>query len=127
MPTVPTGGLSLFVNIAILIFGAFLKFLRKMGLSIPKISVLYAVMTDKDHDSIFRRMFGYGLVTALFVLMSSTTSISVYHRMTVDSNIDLIKVNVERVITVYKSIMKEIEVFPEDEKKSEIINTDALA
>lgn len=69
----------------------------------PVLTGTYSLLTDKRFDSIIRRTMGYGIVTTLFVLMSSVTSISIYSRLTNESNIDYLKDGVEKVVTFYKN------------------------
>ena len=102
MPFTPSGGLSIFINLVILIVGTFLKFLKKIGLSILGFAFLYKFFTQKNFDSLARRVMGYGLFTALFIIMSVTTSYSIYQRLNVDSNIDLVKESVNKIVTIYK-------------------------
>lgn len=113
MPTIPAGGLSIFINIAILLLGSLSKFLRKAGLYLPGSILVYNFFIEKKFDSIYRRLLGYSIVTTLFILMFSVTSISLFQRFTHESNLDYIKTGVEKVILIYKnnipdSIEKEI-------------------
>lgn len=104
MPTVPAGGLSIFVNVAIFVLGGFFKIFRNKGYSIPVASKAYNYFVSKESDSFGRRMIGYSLVTTLFVLMSVTTSISIYNRIMLGSNIELVKKGTEKIILIYRDI-----------------------
>ncbi len=103
MPNIPTGGLSIFINIAILLIGFMVKSLKKFGFSLPLMTSVYRLIVDVRFDNILRKSLGYVVVAALFVLMSTVTSVSIYSRMTNESNIDYLKEGVERVIIIYKN------------------------
>jgi O-antigen ligase len=102
MPTIPSGGLSIFVNLAILFFGYFIDLLKKFRI-LTKSSKTYSFAFDKEYDLIIRRMASYAMVLILFLVMFGVTSLSVYSRVKEGSNVDLIKAGVIKVATIYKN------------------------
>jgi hypothetical protein len=102
MPTIPTGGLSIFVNLAILFFGYFIDLLKKSRI-LKKSSKTYSFAFDKEYDLMTRRMASYAMVLILFLVMFGVTSLSVYSRIKEGSNVELIKAGVIKVATIYKN------------------------
>lgn len=97
MPAVPTGGLSIFVNIAIVLIGYIVKSLKKMGFHLRSGGFIYNLFVDKKFDNYFRRILGYGVAVLLFVMMFSVTSFSIYKRIVDGSNIQIVKEQIEKV------------------------------
>lgn len=91
MPSVPTGGLSIFVNIAILVIGWLYKLYKKTGLSRRPFVVVAMLITAKKYDTILRRCFAYSFVFTLFTLMSIATAFSIGERVDANSNLELAK------------------------------------
>lgn len=91
MPAIPTGGISIFVNIAIVILGGLFSMIKKFGY-VPKVfQKFYNLIIDKKFDSVLRRLIGYTVVALVFGLIFTTTTISVVSRITGESNITLVK------------------------------------
>ncbi|MFZ2523209.1 MAG: hypothetical protein WAW92_02370 [Minisyncoccia bacterium] len=91
MPAIPTGGISIFVNIAIVIIGGVFSMFRKFGYISQVSQKFYNLIVDKKFDSVLRRLIGYTIVALVFGLIFTTTAISITKRITGESNITLIK------------------------------------
>ncbi len=91
MPAIPTGGISIFVNIAIVIFGGLFGMLRKFSYISRFSHRFYSLIIDKKFDTVIRRIIGYSIVIAVFSLIFTTTAISIINRITGESNITLIR------------------------------------
>lgn len=94
MPILPTGGLSIFINIAVVLCGALVKFMRKNGMVILGFPLLGALVIEKKYDSVWRHTVGYGVATSIFVFLITLTSYSLVTRFSNDSNMLLIVGNV---------------------------------
>jgi hypothetical protein len=90
MPAIPTGGISIFVNIAIVIVGGLFSMFRRFGYVSKVSQKLYNIIIDINFDSAIRRLSGYAVVALVFGLIFTTTAISVVKRITGESNITLI-------------------------------------
>ncbi len=89
MPSVPTGGLSIFVNITILIIGWLYKQYKKTGLNQSLFIGVGRLIAAKKYDTLTRRLFAYSFVFALFTLMVYAIAVSVTARISTNSNYEM--------------------------------------
>jgi hypothetical protein len=90
MPAVPLGGLSLFLNVSIVIIGVIARFAHNKGFSLVWPRYALSLMTERRFDTVVRRIFGFSIMLTVFVFLFVSTGISFIKRMTIETNIDLI-------------------------------------
>lgn len=98
MPATPTGGLSIFINLTILIVGNFVKLIKKTGYKFVALTYLYTLITDKNYNNKFRKVLGYSTALSLFLVVFVSTSFSIYNRLINESNYDIFAPKVSSVI-----------------------------
>jgi hypothetical protein len=106
----PTGGLSIFINLAIVIVGYIFQQAKKISFLRPPMLFVYSIITGKKHDHFFRRFLGYGVAASIFLSVFVSTSFSIYNRLTNESNYDLIANAVHQIIKTDDSVLEEKDV-----------------
>ena len=90
MPVIPFGGLSFFLNVAIVILGSLFSFLKVRGFHLTFIRRFLSFFTAKKFDKELRQAFGYALMLTVFLFLFSAAAISFSKRFQTETNLDII-------------------------------------
>ena len=81
MPSTPTGGLSIFVNLAIVLVSALFQWFKKLGISSNFIIFCGKLLSAKQYDSFVRRFSAYSIVFIIGITLPAATTISIIERI----------------------------------------------
>lgn len=81
MPTIPSGGLSMFIHIFILLIGNFLQWLTRHGINSSRAYPFPGVFTGKESDGLWRRMMSWTIAGVIFLVLFVSTSVSIVHNV----------------------------------------------
>lgn len=90
MPVSPLGGLSFMFNVFLVLMGALMDFLTRMGFSLRPIWRFFAVFTSKKFDRPWRKALGYGIMVTIFSFLLVSTIFSFERRFREPTNLTFI-------------------------------------
>ncbi len=85
------GGLSFFLNIAILLVGGIMRFLKKRGFMLHGAHAFFSLFIARRFDNPARHFVGYSIMFGIFFFLFLSTSIAFVNRMKAETNVSMIQ------------------------------------
>ena len=86
MPTSPSGGLLIFMNITIVIVVLCLRGLRRLGMKTTLLAKVFSPVIEKRFDGTVRKSFSYTVVMVVTLIIIATTTLTIERGVHNNSN-----------------------------------------